>query len=51
MIVADGGLVVLATDKSGRFAVMSMKTYMKAGMVHVKDDEDLHEGRDGAHEG
>ena len=36
--IADGELVLLPTDKSGRFAVMSMETYVKAGMVHVKDD-------------
>ena len=39
--VADGGLVILPTDKSGRFAVMSMVTYTKAGMVHVNDDEEV----------
>ena len=35
---ADGDLVILPTDKSGRFAVMSKNTYITAGMVHVKDD-------------
>ena len=37
----EGSLVILATDKSGRFAVMSMATYIKAGMVHVKDDQEV----------
>ena len=32
--LADGDLVILPTDKSGRFAVMSTQTYMKAGQVH-----------------
>ena len=32
---------MLATDKSGRFAVMSMSTYIKAGMVHIKDDQEV----------
>ena len=36
--IADGNLVILPTDKSGRFAVMSMNTYITAGMVHTKDD-------------
>ena len=39
--IADGELVVLPTDKSGRFGVMSMATYIKAGMVHIKDDEQV----------
>ena len=39
--VADGSIVVLPTDKSGRFAVMSMETYVKAGMVHIKDDDEV----------
>ena len=36
--VADGDIVILPTDKSGRFAVMSMDTYVEAGRVHIKDD-------------
>ena len=32
-------LVVLPTDKSGRFAVMTMPTYMMAGEVHIEVDE------------
>ena len=36
--IKEGEIVVLPTDKSGRFAIMSMETYVKAGMVHVKDD-------------
>jgi hypothetical protein len=39
--VADGSIVVLPTDKSGRFALMSMNTYIKAGMVHIKDDDEV----------
>ena len=39
--VQEGSLVILATDKSGRFAVMSMATYIKAGMVHIKDDQEV----------
>jgi hypothetical protein len=36
--IAEGELVILPTDKSGRFAIMSMETYVAAGSVHVKDD-------------
>ena len=32
---------MLPTYKSGRFAVMTMNTYVKAGMVHVRDDEEV----------
>ena len=39
--IAEGNLVILPTDKSGRFGVMSMETYIKAGMVHVGDDEEV----------
>ena len=39
--VAEGSLVVLPTDKSGRLAVMTMDTYIKAGKVHIKDDEEI----------
>ena len=37
----NGELVILPTDKSGRFAVMSMDTYIKAGEVHTKKDEEI----------
>ena len=39
--LADGSIVILPTDKSGRFALMSMPTYIKAGMAHIKDDEEV----------
>ena len=32
---------MLPTDKSGCFALMSMNTYIKAGMVHIKNDEEV----------
>jgi hypothetical protein len=35
---ADGKIVILPTDKSGRFGVMSMATSIRAGMVHVGED-------------
>ena len=39
--VDSGNLVILPTDKSGRFALMSMQTYLAAGMVHIKDDQEV----------
>ena len=37
--VGDSELVVIPTDKSGRFAVMSLATYELAGEAHTKKDE------------
>ena len=34
--VSEGEIVILPTDKSGRFPVMTMDTYIKAGMVDVE---------------
>ena len=34
-------LVLLPTDKSGRFAVMSMQTYIKSGEVHTMGDQEI----------
>ena len=39
--LVNGELVVLPTDKSGRFEIMTMETYIKAGEVHVKDDKKM----------
>ena len=36
--VADGSIVILPTDKSGRFAVMSRETYEIAGAAHTSKD-------------
>ena len=38
---SEGEIVILPTDKSGRFAVMSFTTYVKAGMTHVNGDEEI----------
>ena len=36
----EGGITILPTDKSGRFAVMSVGEYLRAGKKHTdKDDE------------
>jgi hypothetical protein len=37
--VADGGLVVCQTDKSGRLCVLTRDQYLQAGMVHIKNDK------------
>ena len=34
-------LVLLPTDKSGRFAVMSMQTYIKSDEVHTMGDQEI----------
>ena len=39
--VAEGELVVCATDKSGRFAVMMMEDYRWAGSKYTKQDEQV----------
>ena len=36
--VADGSLVIVKTDKSGRFSVMSLEEYERAGRVHSEKD-------------
>ena len=36
--VQEGSLVVVKTDKSGRFAIMSMDEYERAGKVHTEKD-------------
>ena len=37
----NGEIMVVPTDKSGRFAIMSWSTYMKAGEVHLEGDEEI----------
>ena len=34
-------MIILPTEKSGQFAVMTMGTYIKADMVHVDGDEKI----------
>ena len=33
--------MILPTDKSGIFAIMSMETYIEAGKIHIKDDQEV----------
>ena len=37
--VKEGLIVILQTDKSGKFAVMSVEDYLAAGKVHTDKDE------------
>ena len=39
--VKNEELIVLPTDKSGRFGVMSVKNYLRAGEKHTKKDEEV----------
>ena len=39
--VQDGVLVVVRTDKSGRFAIMSMEEYERAERVHTDKDVEV----------
>ena len=37
----NGEIVILPSDKSGRFAIMTMKTYILAGQKHTGKDEEV----------
>ena len=39
--VTEGTLVVVKTDKSGRFSIMSMAEYERAGRVHTEKDVEV----------
>ena len=39
--VKDGGITILPTDKSGRFAVMSVGEYLRAGKKHTDKDVEV----------
>ena len=39
--VEDGEIVVLPTDKTGKFAVMKREEYEKAGLVHSEGDREV----------
>ena len=38
---AEGELVIVPTDKSGRMAVMSLEAYLAAGNVHTQGDKEV----------
>ena len=39
--VKDGYLVVVKTEKSGRFSVISMEEYDRSGTLHIKNDVEM----------
>ena len=39
--VEEGELVVVKTDKSGRFSLMSLEEYRRAGEVHTNKDQEV----------
>ena len=39
--VAEGTLVVMKTDKSGHFSIMSLEEYERAGQVHTEKDVEV----------
>ena len=39
--VGDGSLVVVQTDKSSRFAIMSLEEYEAAGKKHTEKDQEV----------
>ena len=39
--VREGELIVVKTDKSGRFALMSIEEYQRAGEVHTSKDSEV----------
>ena len=41
--IKEGEIVVLETDKSGKFTVMGQDAYLEAGDKHVVDDEEFSE--------
>ena len=39
--VKNGELVVVRTDKSGKFSIMSLQEYERAGLVHTSKDKEV----------
>ena len=39
--MADGALVIVKTDKYGKFSIISMKEYERAGTVHTRKDTEV----------
>ena len=39
--IANGEIVISQTDKSGRFAVLSLKQYLDSGRIHTDKDEEI----------
>ena len=39
--VGKGQLIIMKTDKSGKFCIVSVEDYIKMGQVHIKQDKEL----------
>ena len=39
--IKEGELVVMKTDKSGKFCVTTKENYLEMGMDHVKNDKEV----------
>ena len=39
----SGEMVIIETDKKGKFDIQNMENYMAAGMVHTSKDEEVTE--------
>ena len=39
--VADGEIIIMMTDKTGRFSVSDVESYMEMGRVHVCQDKEI----------
>ena len=50
--IKEGEIIVVPTDKSGRFSIMDLETYTQAGLKHASKDEviSLDQVRDNQHE-
>ena len=41
--VENGTIVMMETDKSGKFAVASIDAYIEIGKVHISQDKEIHQ--------
>ena len=41
--IKSGELIIIQTDKTGKFAILTMEDYLAAGMVHASKDEEVTE--------
>ena len=39
--IADGEIICCQTDKTGRFSIVSMESYINMGKAHTKDDKEI----------
>ena len=39
--IGKGEIIIMKTDKSGKFCIVSVEDYLKMGQVHIKQDLEL----------